>query len=1253
VSFEDEALKAALDRARGDRARSRWRWSIPTAACAVLVWICLMCAPAFGLDGRGHVFVSAFGGEGSYAFADAQGIAVDDATGDVYVVDAAHERVVRLAPTPSGEYEPAGELKVPSPGAIAVDDSTNEADPSKGDVYVAGGEERGLPAEDRDFIYKFNPTGERVFRRSIFKVRKHGEEFEAELEDIAGIAVDGEGQLWTYSHEEGVINGFTDERSNKLVPGLTKELPLEELYECPTAQGFAVAPGDEAFYVGHVRESPLGECPEEGAAAQEIVAKTNAAGEFVAKSLDTQDTTGVAVDPADGTVFADNQTSIAAFAASGAFVQRFGAGNLTDGAALAVDGATGEVFAIESGGERVAVFAAEGVRAPEIDGVETQSLTPTSERVTAEIDPHGADTHYYVEYGSQSCTAEPAACVDVPVSPGADAGAGFGDVAESVELTGLQPNSTYFYRVRAESSEGVAESSEAARTFFTTLPSAAGVLADHRSWEMVSPVEKHGATVEPISREGALIQASVAGSSLTWTATSPVQGDAQGDRRPEPVQVVSSRGSTGWSSSDITTPHDRGEGVDPGEATEYRFFSPELGVALVQPEVPTETHEDPPLAPGATEKTLYRRDQATGVFEPIVTPEDDTASPTIPFGGALEFEGATSDLQHVVFGSDVPLLAGGGERGLYEWESGGALDLVSRLPGTLGTPAAEPALGYDGRDVRNAISDRGSRIFWSNGGEEGPLYMRDTQTGETIQVNAAQGEGTTEPTEEDIDEGAQEVYFQAASDSGSKVFFTDTWPLTPDSTLEPSANEAVVEEAGKLRNAGRPADLYEYDVETGELHDITADDTVGESADVLGTVPGVSEDGSDVYFVANGVLAPGAEPGDCPRNKPLVAQPEDECNLYVSEPDAASPEERVTKLIARLSDEDAGDWGNANSPLPGDLGGVTAEVSSNGRYFAFMSDRELTGYDNVDANPAAGGAHDEEVYLYDNQNGRLVCASCDPTGEPPHGVFDTANAGEGLGLVVDRPRTWEGQWLAGSLPGWTLFELNDPRADHQPRYLSNTGRLFFNGADALLAQVTAKERQEAVNGSPVGVGVENVYEYEPGGEGSCQDAPGCISLVSSGTSNRESAFLDASESGDDVFFLTAAQLLAQDTDESLDVYDASVCGTAETHECLPLFVPPPRPCVGEECRGPSGPSLEVSSPASSTYFGPGNVGKTEVLGNKTSKPPARKLTRKQLLAKALKACKRYKRKHKRVPCERLARKRYGPPAKTKRPKGKR
>ena len=1191
---------------------------------------------ASALATRGHVPAGGFEGVGEHAIVRPDGVAVDEASGEVYVSDhsSPHEQVERFKLDGKGGYEFVAAFNVKSPGEIAVDNSTNEADPSRGDVYVVGAEEEAAAPEEHNVLYKYDPaSGTVVFKKTIFRAEKQ----ELELEEIYGVAVDASGTVWVDWGEEGVISALTDAERSRWQPSLTKETLVEQRFGCRARPGFAVAPADTFFYVAHERMSDLGECGEEETSPV-LIAKYDGSGQPVARGVDREASSGLAVDDRSGDVYIDNASSVAAYAESGSLIQRFGSGSLVGGGAVAVDAARGEAFVAEPGTGKVERFVGEEPGVPTVDSVTAQNLTDSSERLAAAIDPHGADTHYFFQYGTLSCATDVSTCTDVPAPPGGDLGSGFGDQGVTADLTALQPNTTYFYRVVAQNEDGTTESDQSRETFFTTLPSAEGVLADHREWELVSPPEKRGASVEPISREGALIQAAADGNSITWTASTPVTGEAEGNRAPEPVQVVSSRATAEWASQTIATPHNHGEGIDPGEATEYRFFSPDLSFALVQPQVPNEPLEDPPLAPGVVEKTMYRRSSATGDYEPVVTTANATAE--VPFGGKLEFAGASPDLKRVVFTSEVPLVAGAGKTGLYEWESGASLKLVSMLPdGT--TPAEEAELGDQGRDVRGAISRDGSRVFWTSGGEQGPLYMRDTVTGTTVQVNAAQG--PKEPDEEERSEGLDEVHFQSASQDGSKVLFTDSWPLTRDSTLEPLEEEEVTEGEG-ARAAGRPQDLYEYDVETGGLSDLSVDQRVGENADVLGTIPGVSEDGSYVYFVANGVLASGAQPGDCPRTRPLLPHPEATCTLYVSEPDPEQPGQRLTRTIARLSYEDAGDWGGGNSPLFGDLGGVTSQVSTNGRYLAFMSERELTGYNNVDASPAASGAHDQEVFLYDAAEGRLVCASCNPDGHPPHGVYDTEKAGEGLGLTVDRPETWSGHWLAGSIPGWTLFELNNPVAEHQSRYLSNSGRLFFNSADPLVGQVTARTRAETIAGASQAVGVENVYEYEPDGEGSCTSQPGCVALVSSGTSSHESAFLDASEGGNDAFFVTAAQLSALDTDNSLDVYDARMCGTATTQSCLPVREPPAPSCTGELCKPAATQLPTPQPPATLTFSGPDNPS-AQYSGPGTTlkpsgKPSSKPLTLKQKLALALKVCRKLKNKHKRAVCEARAKKKY-------------
>ncbi len=157
------------------------------------------------------------------------------------------------------------------------------------------------------------------------------------------------------------------------------------------------------------------------------------------------------------------------------------------------------------------------------------------------------------------------------------------------------------------------------------------------------------------------------------------------------------------------------------------------------------------------------------------------------------------------------------------------------------------------------------------------------------------------------------------------------------------------------------------------------------------------------------------------------------CNLYVS--DTVTGE---TRFIARLSGGDVRDW----EPAYGSLGSLTAGVSPDGRYLAFMSDMSLTGYDNGDVH---SGQPDEEVFIYDAGAGRLTCASCNPTGARPAG---TLGATSGPSALVDRAGNWSGRWVAASIPGWTNVD-GGHRALYRSRYLSDGGRLFFDAADAL------------------------------------------------------------------------------------------------------------------------------------------------------------------------------------------------------------
>ncbi len=718
-----------------------------------------------------------------------------------------------------------------------------------------------------------------------------------------------------------------------------------------------------------------------------------------------------------------------------------------------------------------------------------------------------------------------------------------------------------------------------------------------------------------------MAEAALDGSAVSYVASGPTEAGAEGAAGE--AQVLSERSSSGWSSRDLATPHEAASGATNGVGPEYRFFAEGLAAAIVQPL----GRFEPRLSSEASEQSPYLRTLGSctsSCYRPLVTGRAPFAN--VPagtsFGEELACEeipastqcgpralGTSSDASHVVLSSPAPLEAGVPRNELYEW-AGGRLSLVSVLPPNgkgeeLPVPEGElPVLGSDfglaKGTARRAISADGSRVFWEANQK---LYLRDTLKGQSVQLDAGEG-GECLAKKECTSGGGR---FQVASADGSRVLFTA-------GRLVKGAGGTSLYECRILEVAGRL---------TCALSDLTPPNG-SENVNMQGDVLGASEDGSSVYFVADGVLAgTGARAGTCVDNPSAELSPAvgTFCNLYELKDGAA-------KLIATLSGEDVADW----LRLPE---GQTARVSPSGQFLAFMSERSLTGYDNRDA---VSGKPDAEVYLYDASAGRLSCASCDPSGARPLGVeYRKLESGVSEALPAVHEEWVPTEWVAALLPHTTSIGRGEPA--YQPRYLLDSGRLFFNALDALVPQ------DENETG--------DVYEYEPTGVGSCAPgpAPGCVALISSGSSPEPSGFLDASASGDDVFFMTAQRLSSQDIDNRADVYDAHVCMSSS-----PCFTPPGEasaPCSEKPeeatCRPAPTPQPGVFAPSPSEGFhGPGDV--VQVLKAATVK--AKAPTRAQLLAKALAQCrKRYPHaKKRRLACERSAQKKYGPKKSAKKSK---
>lgn len=686
-------------------------------------------------------------------------------------------------------------------------------------------------------------------------------------------------------------------------------------------------------------------------------------------------------------------------------------------------------------------------------------------------------------------------------------------------------------------------------------------LPDCRAYEMVSPVDKNGGSVDggtsvetvPLptfsSPDG---EAVTYGSDTTFTSADPLSSLTVS-------QYISRRGPSGWSTRAIIPAQEYPGGrvnISTNNVDEVPFqgFSENLVDGFL-------VANEPQPVPGAP--VGYYNPYLVNTAADSYTLLSSTIPPVQPSGqvnsneGEPEneglraiFAGFSADSSHLIFQANDALTedAVPGKENLYEY-SNGKLELVSILPDgqastenpTFGSFVNESSFGNNRHyHFIHVISVDGSRVFWTAGDQ---VYMREAGV-RTVDISASQRTDCADQNPctgkpEPDPEGPLPATYQTTSANGSLVYFTSCEKLTNDSTASAGKRKICEEGSGSFAvERARGQDLYQYNVETGQLTDLTVSHleqptASGELAVVRGAevegLLGASEDGSYVYFAARGVLAPGATTVGA---EPALA------NIYVWH---AGEIKFIATTGRGKSEVDFNEAPDAR----------TSRVTPDGLHLAFQSTRGLAGNDTqplrgsectTESKPEYEGCI--EVYEYDASSNSLECASCSPTGIPPTGNATTPSAAS----------------AGGAPPGWQDDVL-------QQRYLLDDGTLFFESDDTLLSQ--------ASNGQ------QNVYEREPDGVGGCRSTGGCLYLISTGTSDEPSYFVDASADGRDVFIETTDKLVPADGDEAQDLYDARVGGG------FPAYAP--EPCSGEACKPPATPPPPIyQAPPSATFFGEAN-----------------------------------------------------------------
>ncbi len=605
-------------------------------------------------------------------------------------------------------------------------------------------------------------------------------------------------------------------------------------------------------------------------------------------------------------------------------------------------------------------------------------------------------------------------------------------------------------------------------------------LPECRAYEMVTPPYKEGfaSVSETFTDDG----------SVAYTSTGTFAGSPT---NPIFNQYVATRSPTGWLTSALNPP-----------ATTYRA-STGNGADALSADLRSSLW------------IMHRADQPAEVFDYYLREHDGVLTRVGPGGVGLGTRPVTvatsSDLSHVVFGP---------------YELVGTGNTAGRLVGVdnAGNPITP------GETCPNAISPDGRVVTFMARCVNGPaeLWVRINGT-TTIEASASQCTRTAADPGGACNAPAG-ANFAGLATNGARVFFTTTQQLVNGDT-------------------DHTDDLYACDIPPGSPTPAGLANPCTSLSEVSGGATGanvenvvrISDDGSRVYFVAQGMLAGNLGTRD-------IGALQGANNLYMWQKDATHPAGQ-TKFIATLDADD-----------------IRAQTTSDGRYLLFTT-----------ATPLLASDTDEtrDVYRYDSDTGALLRLSTGALGTGGNGAGFNAELGPTEQLTLNRPRS-----------GMT----------------SDGGTVVFETAEALSTADTD--------------GSGDVYEWHNGQ----------VSLISRGGAAQ--GWIDAS--GTDIYFTTNTQLTPDDTNTTLDIYDARVGGGFSFAQ--------PSSCSDEACLGASAlapPAPGVS--ASAAFNGTGNLTSVPVsAGN----PPPKRLTRAQKLATALRACNARHARKKRAACEKKARRTY-------------
>lgn len=815
-----------------------------------------------------------------------------------------------------------------------------------------------------------------------------------------------------------------------------------------------------------------------------------------------------------------------------------------------------------------AAYGAPPTLAPTVGMQSASTGVKTGEaRLEAEVNPQLRATTYQFQYGLAPCSD--GGCTAVPATP-----TGLGVITKTLHdvtaaVTGLQSDRIYYLRVLAANAAGSVTAVETAFTPGTAPVAGAPGLPDGRHYELVSPADKHGNFVH-----GKFLGlTSAEGNEMVYVASGGM-GSAPSS---VPGEYLARHSPRGWSTSGAVPPQVGAVSLlgGPEEFIPSQSFSKFLFMARFGSYTKLE-----PLGPSGSVNVFEwsgSSPEATWLGQPLI--ENPSPAPGYVNSGYF-LAGASPELNHVYF----------------------------TYSGTL-VPEDAPRAVHTGEGYNSDVQAWG--FYEWNAGHLEAAGLLPSGTMNPYGAVAASFAGYSGFTLSDF--GFQvsdpEVRGNEVSSNGRTAFFVSPDPLASEVTDKQAC------EAHPGACTREPPQLYARETSsTGAKRTVLvsrselpgqegnpAPDGARVGIAMGGSYVYASPDGSVAFFLSNDQLTSAAPANFEPKAYEFNLETEALTYLpgvtgriltvaphgtdFIFENTATDPHQ-----IELWTAATGGGMVRPVAQLPAAMGAGGGEIQRDVRQARVTEDGSVFLFGTKAPVPAGfnnGGGY-EQLYRYVVGSGELTCVSCPGSGQAPNGDAEATRA------------DWEES---------TEENLKDAHSTVLPREMSANGeRVFFDSTNALTPQATNGQR--------------DVYEWEDGK----------VYLISCGSSGEASYVMDSSANGNDVFFGTSAGLVPADTDGAYDVYDARIPHPGDN--------PPPEaaPCEGAVCQGPPSTPQLLSPPASESFSGPGNLIAPSASG---SRHTAKVRKRRQELRRALKRCRSKRNKSKREKCARLARRRYG------------